>query len=71
MTGEVEEVADETVRSGLSSMGFVALLVAHFALTGQWGWLWWTAFVLAIAGAVAGWSHGPDDRPRAGRGPSN
>ncbi len=67
------------VGSGLSGVGFVALLVAHIVQNGQWGWFWWTAFFLTLATvvSVAGHLYGPDDRPdseggtSAGRGPDN
>lgn len=53
--------------SGLLSGGFLALLLAHMVLTGlqtgQWGWLWWAAVVLAltVVVAVAGHYYGPED----------
>lgn len=65
--------------STLSGCGFLVLLIAHFVLTGQWGWLWWALFVLALTTVVvvAGRFYGPDDGPHpedgspAGRNPSN
>ena len=55
--------------SGLLSGGFLILLLAHMVLmglqTGQWGWLWWAAFVLGLTSVVivAGHYYGPDDEP--------
>ena len=69
------------VRLGGMALFFVGLglLVAEMALTGSWGWVWWSAFVLAlcIVVAVAGYFYGPEDRahpedgPPEGRAPSN
>lgn len=43
----------------------LGLLVAEMALTGQWGWVWYSAIVLAlcIVVAVAGHYYGPEDEP--------
>ncbi len=69
--------------SGLLSAGFLVLLLANMVLTGlqtgQWGWLWWAAFVLGLTTVVlvAGHYYGQDDLPEpegdpsAGRGPRN
>lgn len=69
--------------SGLLSVGFLVLLLANMVLTGlqtgQWGWLWWTAFVLTLTTVVlvAGHYYGPNGRPdpeggtSTRRGPSN
>ncbi len=55
----------------------LALVLAHFAMNEEWGWIWWTAFVLGLTAVVgvAGYYYGPDDPPEsedgtsAGRGP--
>jgi len=58
--------------SGLFSGGFLALLLAQLVLTGlqtgQWGWLWWAAFVnaLTLVVLVAGRLYGADDGPPSG-----
>ena len=57
----------------------LGLLIAEMTLGGSWGWVWWSAFVLAlcVVVAVAGHYYGPEDEPRtedgppAGRDPSN
>ena len=65
--------------SGLLSGGFLVLLLAHFVQNEEWGWLWWTAFVLTLTTvvSVAGYFYGTDDGPdpeggtSAGRGPGD
>jgi peptidoglycan/LPS O-acetylase OafA/YrhL len=67
------------VGSGLSGVGFLALLLAHFVLTGQWGWFWWTVIVLMgtilVMAALRSTNSydGPhsEDGSRAGRNPSD
>ena len=57
----------------------LALLLGHIVLSGMWGWLCWTAFVLGltVVVGVAGYYYGPDESPEseggtsAGRGTSN
>jgi hypothetical protein len=43
----------------------LGLLVAEMALTGSWGWVWWSAFVLSLSIVVGvdGHYYGPDDGP--------
>ena len=75
------ELTGDLVRLGGMVLFLVGLglLVAQMALTGSWGWVWWSAFVLAvcIVVAVAGHYYGPEDRarpedgPPEGRDPSN
>ena len=56
----------------------LALVLAHIVLNEQWGWLWWSAFVvgLTVVVGVAGY-YGPDEPTEseggasAGRGPGN
>ncbi len=42
----------------------LGLLIAEMALTGHWGWVWYSAIVLAlcVVVAVAGHFYGPEDR---------
>lgn len=57
----------------------LVLFLAHFKLNEEWGWIWWTAFVLGltVVVGVAGYYYGPDEPPEseggasAGRGPGN
>jgi hypothetical protein len=57
----------------------LGLLIAQMALTGQWGWVWYSAIALAlcVVVAVAGHFYGPEDEahpedgPPKGRDPSN
>jgi hypothetical protein len=75
------ELAGDLVRLGGMMMFFVAfgLLMTEMVLTGQWEWVWWSAFVLGLLTVVfvAGHYYGPNDRPdpedgtSARRGPSN
>jgi hypothetical protein len=56
----------------------LALFLAHFALNEEWGWIWWSAFVLGLTVVgVAGYYYGPDEPPEseggasAGHGPGD
>ena len=57
----------------------LALFLAHFVLNEEWGWLWWSAFVLGltVVVGVAGYYYGPDEPTEseggtsAGHGPGN
>lgn len=59
------ELAGDLVRLGGMATFLVGLglLIAEMALTGSWGWVWWSAFVLSlcIVVAVAGHFYGLDD----------
>jgi hypothetical protein len=65
--------------SGLAGTVWLALVLAHIALNGQWGWLWWASFVVGLTTVVvvAGYYYGPnggsdaEGTSSAGRGPSN
>ena len=65
--------------SHLPGAAGLALVLAHFVRNEEWGWLWWSAFVvgLTVVVGVAGYYYGPDEPPEsegdpsAGRGPSN
>ena len=65
--------------SSLAASGFMALLLAHFVVAGQWGWLWWALIVNALVTVVlvAGHYYGPEaephpeDAPPEGRTSSN
>lgn len=75
------ELTGDLARLGGMVMFFVGfgLLVAEMALTGRWGWIWWSAFALGLSTVVvvAGHYYGPNDRsgsenaPSERRGPSN
>jgi hypothetical protein len=57
----------------------LVLFLAHFALNEEWGWIWWSAFVLGltVVVGVAGYYYGPDEPPEseggasAGHGPGD
>lgn len=63
----------DLVRLGGIALFYIGLglLIAEMALTGSWGWVWYSAFVLAlcIAVAVAGHYYGPGDEPHLEDGP--
>ncbi len=67
------EITWDLVRLGGMTLFYVGLglLIAHMALTGEWGWVWWSAFVLTlcIVVAVAGHYYGPEDDPHPEDGP--
>lgn len=75
------ELTGDLVRLGGMVMFFVGfgLLMLEMALTGRWGWIWWSAFALGLLTVVVvvGHYYGPNDRsgsenaPPEGRGPSN
>jgi len=75
------ELTWDLVRLGGIALFYVGLglLVAEMALSGSWGWVWYSVFALAlcIVVTVAGHYYGPEDEPRPedappeGRGPSN
>ncbi len=50
----------------------LALVLAHIVLNEQWGWLWWSAFVLGltVVVGVAGYYYGPDEPPGSEGGTS-
>ena len=60
------ELAWDLVRLGGMALFFVGLglLAAQMALTGAWGWVWWSVFVLALSIVVAVNYYGPEDEPR-------
>ena len=59
------ELTRDLVRLGGMALVFVGLglFIAEMALTGAWGWVWWSVFVLALTAVVgvAGYFYGPDD----------
>ena len=75
------ELTRDLVRLGGMALFYVGLglLIAEMALTGHWGWVWYSAIVLAlcVVVAVAGHFYGPEDiahpedSPTEGRDPSN
>ncbi len=69
------ELAGDLMRLGGMVVFFVGLglLIAEMALTGQWGWVWYSVLALAlcVVVAVAGHYYGQDDGPPEGRNPSN
>ena len=75
------ELTGDLLRSGGMALFLVGwgLLVAEMALTGQWGWVWYSVFGLAlcVVAAVAGHFYGPEHEarpeggPPEGRDPSN
>ena len=75
------ELTRDLVRLGGMALFVVGLglLIAEMALSGSWGWVWWSVFGLAlsIVVAVAGHYYGPEaearpeDAPPEGRNPSN
>jgi hypothetical protein len=75
------ELTWDLVRLGGMALFYVGLglLVAEMALSGSWGWVWYSVFVLTlcIAVGVAGHYYGPEDDPYPedgspkGRDPSN
>ena len=74
------ELTGDLVRLGGMVLFLVGLglLIAEMALTGQWGWVWYSAIALAlcVVVAVAGHYYGPQDEahpedgPPKGRDPS-
>jgi hypothetical protein len=75
------ELAGDLVRLGGMALFYVglSLLIAEMALTGHWGWVWYSAIVLAlcVVVAVAGHYYGPEAEARSedanpeGRDPIN
>lgn len=67
------ELTWDLVRLGGMVLFFVGLglLIAHMALTGHWGWVWYSAIILAlcVVVAVAGHYYGPEDEAHPEKGP--
>jgi hypothetical protein len=65
-----DELTWDLVRLGGMTLFYVGLglLVAEMALSGSWGWVWYSVFVLAlgVVVAVAGHYYGPKDEPHPG-----
>jgi hypothetical protein len=63
------ELTRDLVRLGGIALFFVGLglLVAEMALTGAWGWVWYSVFALAlcVVVAVAGHYYGPEAEARS------
>jgi hypothetical protein len=67
------ELTRDLVRLGGMALFVVGLglLIAEMALSGSWGWVWWSVFGLAlsIVVAVAGHYYGPEAEARPEGGP--